>query len=115
MKIITPAPPQRPTKKEKVQKLRDLEVNDCFRFFDEVSYEDALKTPSQSFFWVTGPPSGAKPPEDKVNCMTFDMKAHRLLDGDRMVIKHEVNAAIMPAVMVDIPATQYLEDQSDTQ
>lgn len=98
---------------EKKQPLKDLEVGDCFRFFDEKSFENSKKTASQSFFYVTAP-NGPKPPEDKVPCLTFDKKQCRLLDGDRLVIKHDLLVAILPASLVDIPVVHVLEDDSET-
>lgn len=114
MKLVNHLPPpQEPSKKEKTQKLGDLEPRDCFRFFDGTSFEDAKKTAGQSFFFVTGP-NGAKPGEEKVPCLTFDMRAFRQLDADRLVIKHEIKAALLPATPVDIPPYEFIEDESET-
>jgi hypothetical protein len=93
--------------------LKDLEIDDCFRFFDGTSFEDAKKKAAQSFFYVTAP-NGPKPTEDKVPCLTFDKKLYRLLDADRLVIKHDLSVAIRPAFMVNIPAVQALEDASES-
>lgn len=112
MKLGTHLPLPNPTQEEKLQQLKDLEIGNCFRFFNGISYEDALKTYGQSFFFVTEA-NGPKPAEDKKPCITFDMRQHRVLDGDRMVILHEVNAAIMPAVLINIAKPLALIDGSD--
>lgn len=112
MKIVNHIAPTVQAKEECREVLSGLDIGSCFRFADGISFEQAKKTYGQSFFFITAS-NGAKPADDRVTCLSMDFMSHRILDKDCLVIKHDVNAAIVPAKMVDIKPVEFIENISD--